>query len=252
MRGIIIDDEMDAISGLEKLIKEFIDINVSIVGTAKNLEDGIKLINSEFPDIVFLDIEMPNQNGLSIYKTFPNPDFEIIFTTAYNQYAIDAIKKNAADYLLKPVIYKELSEAVEKVKARIDEKQQKLNLENHFRDANPVAIHGKDIMFSLSDGFEIINTKEIEYCIADQSYSEVVLFDGKKLTISKPLKDLELMLPEEQFYRTHKSFLVNIHYIRKFIKGQQSNVILRSGKKIPVSVRIVPEFILDIKRLFNK
>ncbi|MGQ1784081.1 MULTISPECIES: LytR/AlgR family response regulator transcription factor [unclassified Saccharicrinis] len=251
MKAIIIDDEQDAISGLIKLITDFVDTNVIVVGAAYNLDEGIDLIKEKKPDLVFLDIEMPKKNGLKIYDTFSNPDFHIVFTTAYSEYAIDAMKKNAADYLLKPVNFMELSEAIEKVRKNIEEKQTRLNLEKHLNAVSPASYHGKNIMFPVSDGFEMENSRNIEYCYAEQAYSVAVMYSGRKITISKPLKDLELLLPGNQFYRTHKSYLINIHYIQKFTKGKQSYVILRSGEKIPVAVRNVSAFAKDIQKLIS-
>ncbi len=252
MQAIVIDDEQDAVNVLKKLITNFIETEVLIIGSANNLDDGVNLIKKNKPDLVFLDIEMPMKNGLAIYNTFPEPDFDIIFTTAYSEYAIDAIKKNAADYLLKPVNFIELSNAVKKVEKKIQEKQIKLNLENQLNAVSPVDYGGKNILFPVSDGFEMENSRNIEYCYAEQAYSVAVMYSGRKITLSKPLKDLELLLPENQFYRTHKSYLINIHYIQKFIKGNQSNVVLRSGIKIPVSVRNVSNFTKDIQSLFNR
>ncbi|WP_066633111.1 LytR/AlgR family response regulator transcription factor [Labilibacter marinus] len=251
MQAIIIDDEKDAVNGLKKLITDFVDTEVKVVGSANNLDDGIGLILKQKPDLVFLDIEMPQKNGLKIYNTFPNPDFQIIFTTAYSEYAIDAVKRNAADYLLKPVNFMELSEAIKKVRCRIEEKQSKLNLEKHLSAVSPASYVGNNIMFPVSDGFEMENSSNIEYAYAEQAYSVAVMYSGRKITVSKPLKDLELLLPENQFYRTHKSYLINIYYIQKFIKGKQSIVVLRSGEKIPVSVRNVSDFTKDIQKLIS-
>lgn len=252
MKAVIIDDEQDAVSGLKQLIHEFVDSQVKVVGSANNLADGIELINKEQPDVVFLDIEMPKANGLAIYQTFPKPDFHIIFTTAYSQYAIEAIKNNAADYLLKPVNFLELTEAINSVKEKVNEEQVKVNLENHLKAVSPVQCQdGKNVIFPLADGFEMENSNNIEYCYAEQAYSVAVLYSGKKITLSKPLKDLEIMLPESQFYRVHKSYLINVHYIQKFIKGKQSYVLLRSGEKVPVAVRNVSDFVNDIQKLFS-
>lgn len=252
MRAVIIDDEQDAISGLSRLISEFVDSQLKVIGSTNNLADGIELINKEKPDIVFLDIEMPKANGLTIYKTFPKPDFHIIFTTAYSDYAIEAIKNNAADYLLKPINFLELTEAIIRVKEKMNDLQVRVNLENQIKAVSPVQCQdGKNVIFPVAEGFELENSNNIEYCYAEQAYSVAVLYSGKKITLSKPLKDLELMLPESQFYRVHKSYLINVHYIQKFTKGKQSFVLLRSGEKIPVAVRNVSDFINDIQILFS-
>jgi two-component system LytT family response regulator len=251
IRTIIIDDEPDGIGSLAELLKNFTSVNVKIVGTATNLPDGVKLIHSLNPDLVFLDINMPKESGMNIYKYFPNPKFNIIFVTAYSQYAIEALKKSALDYLLKPVDYLELDDALKKLLKKLKEEQNLLQLDDYLKQLNAPNIPGKNIVINTEHGFFVENSKNIEYCKADQSYSMIYTNNGKEVTISKPLKYLEDLLPTNQFIRTHKSFLVNILYIRQYVRADENYIILKSGKRIPVSVRKNTDFDDVIKNLFE-
>jgi len=247
--AVLIDDEFYSIDVLTQLLKNFTTTPVKVLGTANNLDEGIKVINSTKPDIVFLDIDMPNKSGMDIFKYFKKPEFKIIFVTAYKQYAIEALKNSATDYLLKPIDYKELSEALSKVSKLLEQEQQQRELEDKINLLSAADMDGKNIVLDIETGFIMENTKNIEYCYADHSYSVIVTYLGKKITVTKPLKDLQELLPTNQFYRTHKSYLVNMYYIRKFIKANESCVLLRSGIKIPVSVRNSTIIAKEIKQL---
>lgn len=251
IRTIIIDDEPDGIGSLTELLKNFTSVDVKIVGTASNLPDGVKLIHSLIPDLVFLDINMPKENGLNLYKYFPNPSFKIIFVTAYSQYAIEALKKSALDYLLKPVDYLELDDALKKLVKKMKEEQNLLQLDDYLKQLNAPNISGTNIVINTEHGFFIENSKNIEYCEAKQSYSIIHSNNDNNTTISKPLKYLEDLLPSNHFVRTHKSFLVNILYIRQYVRTDENYVILKSGKRIPVSVRKNADFDDLIKNLFK-
>jgi len=252
LTAIVIDDESDSIEALKELLTEYTSIPVKVIGTANNLENGIKLIHSGSPDIVFLDINMPNESGMDIYKFFAEPKFKVIFITAYSQYAIEALKKSASDYLLKPVNFIELNDALKKVTAELKKEQQNQQLQEKLTQISAPEMHGRKIILDTEHGFIVENTKNIEYCVADQSYSFIITNLGRKIVVSKPLKYLEELLPANQFYRTHKSYLVNIHYIKQFIRADENHVLLTSGEKIPVSVRKSSELEQEIKRILSE
>jgi len=249
LNAIIIDDEKDAIVVLTQLLKDFTNTPIKIVGTANNLDDGIEIIKASKSDVVFLDIDMPRKSGMDIYKYFKTPSFKIIFVTAYNQHAIEALKKSASDYLLKPVNFMELREAINKVAEEIEQEQQQQEIEDKATLLCTAEMEGKNIVLDVEGGFILENTKNIEYCYADQSYSVIVTYLGKEIIVTKPLKDLHELLPNNQFYRTHKSYLINIYYIRKFIHSKESHVLLKSGTKVPVSVRNSTAITNDIKQM---
>jgi len=249
--AVLIDDEKDANSVLSSLLNNFTTTVVKILGTADNLDDGIKLINDSKPDVVFLDIQMPGRNGLEIFNHFPNPEFKLVIVTAYSQYAIDAIKKSATDYILKPVSFMELQETLSRISRMLESEKQQYEMEDKIGFINSPEIQGVRIVFDVETGFMLIDTRIIEYCFADQSYSVIVTNTGKHIVISKPLKELQELLPVKHFYRTHKSYLVNVYYIRKFVRASESFVYLKSGNKIPVSVRNTTKIKNDIKQMLS-
>lgn len=249
LKVVIIDDEKDSIDVLSDLLVNFTTFDLIISGTAGNLEDGIDLINKIKPDILFLDIDLPGKYGLAIYDHFENPEFKIVFVTAYQKYAIDAFKKSAVDYLLKPINIIDLKETLSKIVSQIEIEQQRAELEDRINFLSPVEMKGVNIVLDVEGGFIMENTRNIEYCRAQQSYSIVVTLSKKEILISKSLKRLQELLPANQFYRTHKSYLVNIYYIRKFVKSNESFVQLKSGTKVPVSVRTSSRITNDIKNM---
>ena len=251
MKIIIIDDDEIAIKHIVKLLGNFISFNIKISGTATSLDGGIKLIYTTQPDIVFLDINMPEKKGMDIYNEFVSPNFKIIFVTAYPEFAIEAFKKSAFYYLLKPLSIIDLQDALQKVSTELLHEQQQYELENNIHSLCPPNIQGTNIMFEVSNGFIMENTKNIEYCYANQSYSVIVTYLQKEILVSKSLKELQNLLPENQFYRTHKSYLVNIYYIRKFVHLKENYVLLKSGARIPVSIRVSSVIAKDISRMLS-
>ncbi len=248
-RIAVVDDEEDAINVVLKLLENFSTISFKIVGTANNLEEGVELIKKTGPDLVFLDIEMPGKNGLAIYDAFENPDFEIIFMTAYQQYAIEALKKSASDYLLKPLNIIELKDSLQKVVKRIEQKWQIEEFRDKINFLSRLEIDGKNILLDVEGGFIMENTSNIEYVYAHQSYSVIVTHSKKEILVTKSLKQLQEILPQSQFYRTHKSYLINIYYIRKFVRMNESYVLMQSGVRIPVSVRTSAIITKEIKQI---
>ena len=247
--AVIIDDEEDGIHVLVQFLSEFTSVKVKVAGTATNLDEGIQIIRNTNPEIVFLDIDMPGKNGMAIYNYFNEPAFKIIFVTAYKQYAIDALNHSASGYLLKPISFIDLQELLVKVTKELNEEQQQRELDDRINLLSSAEMTGKNIILDVENGFIMENTRNIEYCYANQSYSVVVLHTKKEIVVTKPLKSLQELLPPNQFYRTHKSYLVNVFYIRKFFRGNESYVILKSGAKIAVSVRTSAIISNDIKKM---
>jgi two-component system LytT family response regulator len=247
--AVIIDDEEDGIHVLVQFLSEFTSVKVKVAGTATNLDEGIQIIRNTNPEIVFLDIDMPGKNGMAIYNYFNEPAFRIIFVTAYKQYAIDALNHSASGYLLKPISFVDLQELLLKVTKELNQEQQQRELDDRINLLSSAEMTGKNIILDVENGFIMENTRNIEYCYANQSYSVVVLHTKKEIVVTKPLKSLQELLPPNQFYRTHKSYLVNVFYIRKFFRGNESYVILKSGAKIVVSVRTSAIISNDIKKM---
>jgi two-component system, LytTR family, response regulator len=247
LSAVIIDDEETAIQVLVEMLTNISSIKVKIAGTALNLKAGVEIIKMTRPDIVFLDINMPGKNGLEIYNEFKCPDFKIIFCSAHPQYAFDVLKKAACGYLLKPIDLLELENALRKVQYELNHEQKQLMLEDKINFLNSPVMKGDNILLEVDNGFIIGNSRNIEYCYAKNANSVVVMQTQKEYEVTKSLKELEEILPSSQFYRTHKSYLANIYYIRKFVHAKENYVLMESGVKVPVSVRITTVISRDIK-----
>jgi two-component system LytT family response regulator len=247
LSAVIIDDEVAAIYVLEELLANFSAIKVKVVGLASNLSDGVNIIKKTQPDIVFIDINMPGKSGLEIYDEFNSPEFKIIFCSAHEQFAIDALKKNASGYLLKPIDLIDLQEILKKVTAELCHEQKLLQIEDKVNMLNSPVTTGVNILLDVENGFVIGNSRNIEYCYAKNSFSVVVMQSQKEFLVTRSLKELEDILPGNQFYKTHKSYLVNIYYIRKFVRAKENYVLMESGTKIPVSIRVTNYISKDIK-----
>lgn len=232
--AIIIDDEARSIKSLEYELLNFSD-RIDLVATSTDPIDGIQLIQSHKPDLVFLDIQMPKLSGFDLIKKFDPVPFKVIFTTAYDQFAIDAFRVNAIDYLLKPVNEEDLQNAINKFfnfTSQIEQTQIKSLLDHLNKQRNPSIV-----TFSTSEGVHFINKEDIIRIEASGNYSIVYTESHKSLLISKPLKKIEESLSEDFFFRLHQSHLVNVNYIKSYYKAKAGSVELKDGTIIPVSRR---------------
>ena len=247
--AIIINDQDNALHALIGMLSNFNSLQLKITGTGSTLDEGVRLIKQNNPDIVFLDIDQSEQDLNAFYTQFKDPTFKSIFITAYQQQAIEASKNTAFDYLLKPVSLNDLQIILQRIAQQMLI-EQKSN-EQETKSLNDAQSHaeGTNIIFDVENGFIFENTANIEYCSANQSYALVKLHSGKEILIAKSLKQLAETFPLNTFYRVHKSYLVNIFYIRRFIKAKESYIILKSGLRIPVAVRISPHITKDIKQM---
>jgi len=197
---VIIDDDKASILVLIKLLKKLSSFEIHISGTALNLDDGVMLIKKAHPDIVFLDIQLAGKNGLEIFNEFTYPHFKIIICTAYQQYALDALNNATSGFLLKPVSLIELQETLQKISKELKHEQLQHILEEHCNFLYTPGIPSKNIFFDLEDGFIMLNTRNMEYCYAHNSYCGVVTYSGKKYIITKSLSELEDILPKNTFF----------------------------------------------------
>lgn len=237
IKAIIVDDEALARENLELTLKENCP-DVFIIGKAGSVAEAKTLIENLEPNLVFLDIEMPEENGFSLLEQLDQINFDLIFATAHDQYAIKAIKYSALDYILKPIDGDELKSAIKKVKHRrtlanpeIDRQIQSL-LENINKPESFTKI-----AFPVFDGVEYVNVEDIMYCQSDRNYTIIQIKDRDQLVISKTLSDVQALLPEEHFLRLHKSYLVNQNFITKYVKTLGSFVVMEDGAEITVSRR---------------
>lgn len=229
LKAILVEDEQISREILRNYLAKYCP-NVTLVGEASNIEEGLKLIKENELDLVFLDVEMPFGNAFDLLEKVENRTFEAIFVTAYDHYAIDALNNDASYYLLKPISIDELIKAVNIV-TQIKEKENQLQHEVLLPKTNSVT--GK-ITIPQQDGFEVLDINDIVFCKADDNYTEIHLANSKKL-VSKTLKHFEDILSEYTFARIHKSYLVNVNAITKYKKGKGGSVIVSNGKEILVS-----------------
>ena len=246
IRTLIIDDEEDAREGLKLVIEKFCP-EVSIQALCESPEEGLKKIDELQPELVFLDVQMPRLSGFDLLEKVEKINFEVIFVTAFDKYAIKAIKFSALDYLLKPIDVEELVSAVQRIK----EKQK--NKTAHFKSllSNVKLSSEKLTRLAIPSENEIIIQKisDIVYCEADSNYTTLHLVDNKKITISKTLKEFENILPETDFCRIHHSTLVNIAHVTKYIKGEGGYVLVTGGGHLDVSRRKKDSFLHKLDKL---
>ncbi len=230
LKTIIVEDEQTSREILKNYIAKYCP-TVEVVGEAENIDEALVLIRNNKLDLVFLDVEMPYGSGFDLLEKLGNTDFEVVFVTAYNQYAIDALNSHASYYLLKPISIDELIKAVDYV-TEIRTKENQLQNSVLVPKINPVE---EKITIPTQDGFEVLQLEDILYCKADDNYTEIFLSNNKKKLVSKTLKYFEDMLSPNGFARIHKSYLVNVAYIASYKKGKGGTVHLSNGKELSVS-----------------
>ena len=241
IRAILIDDEYNSLQNLQKKLEGFCP-DVDVVAVSQKPEEGIILIRQHNPEVVFLDIEMPRMSGFRMLEEIGEYDFEIIFTTAYNHYSIDAIRISAFDYLVKPIGIEDLQKAVERLK-KVHDIQTKEKMDILKRSLSDNKSQEDKIAISTSEGIEFIPIKNILHIESKSNYSKIYLPENKSLMVSKILKDFEEMLVPYNFYRIHNSHLINLNYIKKYMRSKGGHVMLQDGTMIDISRRKKEEFL---------
>ncbi|MBF8149132.1 response regulator transcription factor [Winogradskyella sp. F6397] len=225
---ILVDDEPKAIKSLEWEIANFCQ-GVEVMATFTKPNEAIAYLQKNNPDCVFLDVEMPEMDGFKFLDYFKNRTFRVVFITAYNQYAIKAIKENAMDYLLKPIDSDDLVLTIEKIKA------DKLNTRTYDALEERLSANTKKRIAIPTEGKLIfVNTENILYCNSDGNYCKIHMVDKKPLFVSKKLKEIVSILPDDDFFRVHNSYVINLKKVNEYLKTD-GYVILDNHKKIPVS-----------------
>jgi two-component system LytT family response regulator len=246
LRALLIDDEVHCIETLRYELQ----LNcpqVQIVGTASSGPAGIESIKELEPDLVFLDIEMPGMSGFEMLRQLGKMDFAVIFVTAYDQYALQAFRCAATDYLLKPVISDQLKDAVNRVTDNKKEPQQaKMQLEALLYNLRE-GIKSPRIALPTGRGIDFVEAGDILYCNAESNYTHVVLNGNKKYTLSKTLKDVEEMLEHLDFFRIHQSHLINFKHLQRYVRDDGGYVVMQDGTHIPISKRKKEEFLAKLK-----
>lgn len=242
IRAIIVDDEPNNVDNLKALLKRHCP-QVSVAAEAHHADHAIEVIHTFRPDLVFLDILMPGKTGFDLLKSLQRTDFEVVFVTGFDQFGIEAIRFSTVDYLLKPIDPLELQSAVSRATAKIQEKQQNLQLQNLVQ----LLLHEKQksehkIALSSSKETRFVKTGEIVRCIAENNYTLFFLESGEKILVSRPMFEYDEMLAAYGFIRPHHSHLVNLSYVKSLLKEDSGYLLMMDDSKIPVS-RIKKEMV---------
>ena len=249
LKAIIIDDEQHCVDVLNAMLKKKFADRIELAGSASNTAAGRELIALQKPDLVFLDVEMPNENGLELLMSLDKIDFEVIFTTAHEQYALKAIKLNALDYLLKPFSIDELEDAIKKCTEKKSNTFNTEALRSLIGNLKSPGLDNKKIGLPTSNGIRFVNIRDISRIESENNYSHFYFTDKTKLIVSKTLKEFEDMLEIYRFYRVHNSHLINLSYVQSFLQKDGDYIILSDGSKIEVSRRRKAELMEVLKNL---
>jgi len=248
LKAVIIDDEPHAREKMLLLLQRYCP-EVVVMGTAKDAAEGLAAIAVHKPDLVFLDIEMPVLSGFDLLRQLDSINFEIIFATAHDHYAIKAIKFSALDYLVKPIDFEQMQNAVQKAARRIEEKtsiiQYQVLKENIQQTQAPML---QQLAIPAQTGMSFVKVSDILYCEADSNYTHIYLMNKQKVVSSRVLKEYEELLKDNGFIRIHHSHLVNRAHIIQYIKGEGGQVILKGGVSLSVSRRKKEEVMERLKK----
>ena len=246
IKAVIVEDEIAGMNNLKNFLTK---IDIDVIADAENVEKGIQMFNNPKirPDVAFLDINLPDGLVFKLLNNIKNINFDIIFVTAHEEYAVQACQYSSIGYIIKPIDEDNLNEAISRIKPGRDNKiGERLDLfAQHYN--NPNAFEKMSI--SALDGIYFINIKDIIRCEAEDNYTHIHLRSGEKITASRTIKAYEEMLAGVNFYRVHKSHLINLNYMRKFVKGDGGYLVMDDNKKIEVSRRRRPAFMEQMRRL---
>ncbi len=245
LRIIIVEDELHSRESLRNLVNDYCE-DVEVVAVAESVEEGLEKIINHKPDLLFLDIEMQTGTGFDLLEQSKNFSFEVIFTTAFEHYALKAIKFSAIDYLLKPIDVEELQAAVVKVQKKKDTLTQNKKLINLLSNIQNKDSKQHKITLATSEGLEFINVTDIIFCEANGSYTNFHLKQEKNLIVSKHLKEYENLLNEYNFLRVHQSYLINLAEVEKFVKSNGGYIIMKGGEQVSISHKKKEEFVLKM------
>lgn len=247
---IIIDDEPQN----TRLLQNMLEIHcpsVQVMAVENNPKNCLALFQELQPQLVFLDVEMPHLNGFDILKQAEPVNFEVIFVTAFSQYAVDAFECQATGYITKPVSAEKLQAAVATAAKRIEEKSINKNLFTLLEQTAKPASPNK-IPLSTSNGLVFVKLSDIMYCESSGNYTHFYLCDEKKIVVSRQLGEYEKLLPDPDFIRIHDKYVVQLSFIKEYIKGSGGEVILENGKEIPVAARRKEEFLARFEKWIKR
>ena len=235
IRCIIVDDEERSRESLKNMVTNFCP-GVEVSALCQNISESVEAITQYRPDLVFLDVQMKRETGFDLFTHIDKVNFEVVFTTAHSEYAIKAIRFSAVDYLLKPIDIEELRSAVKRMEHRKSNTiSDRLNhLLTNLKQNNTRKYR---LALPTVDGTTFITAEDVMYCHADGNYTEIFTYDGKKYIVSRPLKEYEDLLHDQNFFRIHHSWLINLDAVKRYVKGDGGQVIMRDDATLDVSRR---------------
>jgi len=248
IRTIIVDDEIHCIHKLNDLLETYCREKVQVIDTFPSVDAGLSAIPKLKPGLVFLDVQINGKTGFDLLRELGPIDFEVIFTTAYEKYAIQAFKFSAIDYLLKPIDPDDLVQAVDKASRKISKSEMSLKMDALLHNIKNMQ-GAKKISIPTLEGLILLNTSDIIRCQSHINYTTIYTKNHQKLTVSKTLKEFEELLTEYGFCRVHNSHLVNLAYIKKYTKGDGGRIELQDGSVVDVSRNKKEQFLKDLQSL---
>jgi two-component system LytT family response regulator len=236
IKTIIIDDEVKARETIAKMLQTYCP-EVEVIDSAGSVKEGVKVLEKNNPDLVFLDIKMGDGTGFDLLRKLKTVDFILIFITAFEEFAIRAIKFSALDYILKPLDPDELMNAVEKANDAIEKENISVRLEALYENLDVLNIKTKKIVLKTTSSVHIVNLEEIIRCESEKNYTHFFTTDQEKITVSKTLKEFNELLVDYSFYRVHQSHLINLSHVRRYDKQDGGYLVMDDGSTVPVSFR---------------
>jgi two-component system LytT family response regulator len=236
IKTIIIDDEIKARETIAKMLQTYCP-EVEVIDSAGSVKDGVKVLEKNNPDLVFLDIKMGDGTGFDLLRKLKTVDFILIFITAFEEFAIRAIKFSALDYILKPLDPDELMNAVEKTKDAIEKENISVRLEALYENLDVLSNKTKKIVLKTTSSVHIVNLEDIIRCESEKNYTHFFTTDQDKITVSKTLKEFNELLVDYSFYRVHQSHLINLSHVRRYDKQDGGYLVMDDGSTVPVSFR---------------
>lgn len=243
IKAIIIENDLRYVTSLKTMLADIPELVV--IGEANDVKFAVELIKTSQPDLVFLDIELNGGTGFDVLSYFPDIQFDVIFTTAYEGYAVDAIKLSAVDYLLKPFGLGQIKEAID----RMLKKNGKPCVQQLVKDLKKENLQDKTIALHSHDGINFVPLSEIIYCKADSNYTVFYTTTNQEIMVCSPLKKYDDLLSNKHFFRLHQTYLINLKFVKKFIKNNGGDILLTNDVILPVSRRKKDELLALLKQI---
>jgi two-component system, LytTR family, response regulator len=250
IKTILVDDEANNLQFLQSLLKDNCP-SLQVLETANTAADGLMMIQELHPQLVFMDVDMPGMTGFEVLKKLEPLSFEVIFVTAYNQYAMEAFEYNAVAYITKPIVTEKLVAAVEKAIIKIEEKKYTEHIFSLLENVQQKNEHDKIALPTLQ-GLQFVKLSQICYVESSGNYSNFLLADNSKIMVSRQLGEYEKLLPADNFVRIHDKHIINLTCIKEYIKGSGGEVILENGARLTVAARRKDELLSRFEKWLRK